>query len=163
MGSIAELIQTALQHHQAGRLAEAEAAYEDALHADPRNVDAQHFLGVIAFQRGAHERAEKLISQAIAWHHANAPAHNNLGNVLLKLGRARDAVASYRQAIALQPAYLDAHANLCATLSRSRPMRRSCTSISATFSAASAATWRRWRATARRSRCTAISPRPAPT
>jgi len=74
MGSIAELIQTALQHHQAGRLAEAEAAYQDALHADPRNVDAQHFLGVIAFQRGAHERAEKLISQAIAWHHANAPA-----------------------------------------------------------------------------------------
>jgi predicted O-linked N-acetylglucosamine transferase (SPINDLY family) len=118
MGSIAELIQTALQHHQAGRLAEAEAAYQDALHADPRNVDAQHFLGVIAFQRGALERAEKLISQAIAWHHANAPAHNNLGNVLLRLGRARDAVASYRQAIALQPAYLDAHANLCTTLAQ---------------------------------------------
>jgi predicted O-linked N-acetylglucosamine transferase (SPINDLY family) len=118
MKSAAELVQAALQHHQAGRLAEAEAAYQEALRADPRNVDAQHFLGVLAFQRGAHERAEKLISQAIAWQPANAPAHNNLGNVLLQLGRARDALASYRQAIALQPAYIDAHANLCSTLAQ---------------------------------------------
>ena len=118
MASIAELIQAALQHHQAGRLAEAELAYQDALRIDPRNVDAQHFLGVIAFQRGAYDLAEKLISQAIAWHPANAPAHNNLGNALLRLGRARDALASYRQAIALQPAYLDAHTNLCTTLTQ---------------------------------------------
>jgi predicted O-linked N-acetylglucosamine transferase (SPINDLY family) len=118
MASVAELIQAALQHHQAGRLAEAEVAYKNALRNDPRNVDAQHFLGVIAFQRGAYDLSEKLISQAITWHPANAPAHNNLGNALLRLGRARDAVASYRQAIALQPPYLDAHANLCTTLTQ---------------------------------------------
>src|SRR5690349_18016709 len=106
MASIAELIQAALQHHQAGRLAEAEVAYQDVLCIDPRNVDAQHFLGVIAFQRGAYDLAEKRISQAVTWHPANAAAHYNLGNALLGLGRARDAVASYRQAIALQPAYL---------------------------------------------------------
>jgi protein O-GlcNAc transferase len=118
MASIGELIQAAVQHHEAGRLAEAERACQEALRIDPRNGDAQHFLGVIAFQRGAYDVAEKLISQAIAWHPANAPAHNNLGNALLQLGRARDAVASYRQAIALQPAYLDAHANLCTTLTQ---------------------------------------------
>lgn len=107
-----ELLQQALQHHQAGRLAEAEAAYQALLRQEPKNADAQHFLGVIAYQRGDFAQAERLITQALAWQSGNAPAFSNLGNVLRALGRERDAIAAYRKALALQPAFPDALFNL---------------------------------------------------
>ena len=107
-----ELLQQALQHHQAGRLAEAEAAYQALLRQEPKNVDAQHFLGVIAYQRGNFAQAERLIAQALVWQPANAPALSNLGNVLRALGRERDAIAAYRKALALQPEFPDALSNL---------------------------------------------------
>ena len=44
----------ALAHHQAGRLDGAEAAYRAILANDPDNIDAVHFLGVLAYQRGKH-------------------------------------------------------------------------------------------------------------
>src|SRR6266849_5347377 len=95
-------VDAALQHHRAGRLPEAEAAYREVLRIDPENIDALHFLGVIAYQQRRHEQARQLISQALARNASNAPAHNNLGNVLMELGRPEVAVASYQQAIALQ-------------------------------------------------------------
>src|SRR3989475_11478311 len=70
----------ALQHHQAGRLSEAEAAYGEILSIDPDNIDALHFLGVISHQRGEHGRAAELISRALSRNPSNPPAHNNLGN-----------------------------------------------------------------------------------
>src|SRR5690349_16827449 len=45
-------IASALAHHRAGRLAEAETLYRRVLAADPHDIDASHFLGVIAYQRG---------------------------------------------------------------------------------------------------------------
>ena len=111
-----------LQHHQAGRLREAEAAYADALRLDPQNIDALHFSGVIAYQEGRHEEAHRLISQALSRNPANPPAHNNLGNVWMKQGRLAEATASFERAIALQPDYLDAHLNLAsAWIARDRP------------------------------------------
>jgi Tfp pilus assembly protein PilF len=69
-----------LQQHQAGRLAEAEALYRQALAKDPDNVDAWHFLGVIALQRGDAAQAVQLISNALSRNASNAAACNNLGN-----------------------------------------------------------------------------------
>lgn len=111
-----------LQHHQAGRLREAEAAYADALRLDPQNIDALHFSGVIAYQEGRHEEAHRLISQALSRNPANPPAHNNLGNVWMKQRRLAEATASFERAIALQPDYLDAHLNLAsAWIAQDRP------------------------------------------
>ena len=59
-------LQLALQHHQAGRLSEAEALYRRVLGADPRNPDALHLLGLIAQQTGQNRMAADLISQALA-------------------------------------------------------------------------------------------------
>jgi protein O-GlcNAc transferase len=102
----------ALDHHRAGRLAEAEAAYRDILRADPGNIDAMHFLGVVAYQQGRLDDAERLVRDALALSADNAPAHNNLGNILDRLGRTADAAASFARAVALQPDYVDALANL---------------------------------------------------
>jgi protein O-GlcNAc transferase len=105
-------ISCALEHHQAGRLAEAEAAYRHALAADPGNVNALHFLGVISYQRKDYESAESLITEALLRDEPNAPAHNNLGNVLVEKRRFEEAIAHYERALALVPGYVDARANL---------------------------------------------------
>jgi hypothetical protein len=47
-------LEAALQHHQAGRLSEAEAVYRQVRTEDPRSFPALHLLGVIAHQRGQH-------------------------------------------------------------------------------------------------------------
>ena len=101
-----------LQHHGAGGLAEAEALYRQALAAEPGNIDALHFLGVLALQRGDAARAEELISQALARRAANAPAHNNLGLALAAQGRGAEAAKAYLAAIVLEPEYADALLNL---------------------------------------------------
>jgi tetratricopeptide (TPR) repeat protein len=107
---------TALQHHQAGRLREAERLYRQVLTANPRHADALHLLGAIAHQIGQHEVAVELIGQAIAINPSAAPYRSNLGNALRERGRLADAVASYHQAIELAPDYAEAFNNLGAAL-----------------------------------------------
>jgi len=102
--------------HQAGRLAEAEAAYRQVLDAEPKHADSLHLLGVAATQRGQHEQAVELIGRAIAENGAMAPYHSNLGTSLRSLGRLAEAEASYRRAIELKPDYADAHNHLGTTL-----------------------------------------------
>jgi protein O-GlcNAc transferase len=105
-------VSDALKHHQAGHLAEAEAAYRHALAEDSGNVDALHFLGVISYQRKDYKSAESLIAEALSRDESNAPAHNNLGNVLVEQRRFEDAVVHYQKALALVPGYVDARVNL---------------------------------------------------
>ncbi len=112
----AEAVALGLQHHGAGRLDEAETLYRQALARDPESIDALHFLGVIALQRGAPSLAVELISKALSRSAANAPAHNNLGLALIAQGRKAEAVSAYLAALALQPDYVDALANLRAAL-----------------------------------------------
>ena len=111
-------IEDALGHHRAGRLAEAEALYRRILESDPGNIDAAHFLGVLAYQRGDLAQAAERISAALARNPANAPAQNNLGNVLDAQGRHDDALRCYLEALALEPDYADARSNLAAALAR---------------------------------------------
>ena len=82
---------------------------------DPENIDALHFLGVVAYQRKEHEQAARLISKALSLNASNAPAHNNLGNVFVAQGSLREAVASFLAALALDPNYVEAYINVAAT------------------------------------------------
>ena len=49
---LAELKKLAVAHHQAGRFAEAAAAYQQVLEQAPKDVDALHLLGLLAHQSG---------------------------------------------------------------------------------------------------------------
>ena len=51
------LFSKALQHHQAGRLSDAEALYREVLRSEPRHSDSLHLLGVIAHQVGRNDLA----------------------------------------------------------------------------------------------------------
>ena len=50
--SIYDVLHAAATHHQAGRLAQAEALYRAVLARHPDNRDANHNLGVLAMQSG---------------------------------------------------------------------------------------------------------------
>src|SRR5574341_341130 len=117
-------VEQGLQHHGAGRLREAEALYRQALAEDPQNIDALHFLGVIALQHGDHAQAVVLISQALSGNAANPPALNNLGLALAAQGKRREAVSAWLDALALQPDFQDAQRNLKGNLSAGGALQR---------------------------------------
>jgi len=109
--SVPGLLRAATEHHQAGRLPQAEALYRQILQAAPNNPDALHLLGLIAHQSGKIEIAVDLISRAIRIN-PSGPMYYNLG-VALQAGGVMDAaVESYRKALALNPEYAEAHSNL---------------------------------------------------
>jgi len=110
--TIQQAFQIALQHHQSGRLAEAEALYRQVLAAEPRNADALHLLGVVAHQVGQNDVALGLIRQALALLPDAPEFHSNLGEAYRALGQLDEAIAAYRQAIALRPDQPEANANL---------------------------------------------------
>src|ERR1700728_186919 len=106
------LLGAGLQHHQAGRLTEAEHIYHKILAIDGRQPDCLHLLGMIAYQAGRHELALEMIREAIAIDPNVAAYHSNLGTVLHSQGRLEEAGAAYTRAIALQPRLAEAHYNL---------------------------------------------------
>ena len=102
----------ALEHHHAGRLAEAERAYHEILSTEPQRADAWHLLGVVAHQLGNHQAAAQQIGRALAIEPGRADFHCNLGAVEQALGKPDSAMASYHRALELAPDHTLAHNNL---------------------------------------------------
>ncbi len=109
---VRQILAAAVQHHQAGRLGEAEQLYQQVLAVDPRHADSLHLLGVVACQMGRFDLAVDLIGRAIAIDPKEASYHSNLGVALKELGRLNEAVARYRRAIDLKPDYPEVHNSL---------------------------------------------------
>ena len=102
----------ALDHHQAGRLAEAERFYRAILDATPRHAEALHLSGALALQQGRHLAAVESIGKAIALDRGVARYHNNMGEALRALGRFDEALTSYMRAVALDPGSVEIHYNI---------------------------------------------------
>ncbi|PMS22528.1 glycosyltransferase [Trinickia dabaoshanensis] len=111
MQDTAQLLNKALAHHQAGRLADAKTLYARILSAQPKHPDALHFMGLLACQIGQGEAGIALMRESIAAH-ASPIYYNNLGNALRDARKLDDAVAAYRRAVELKADYADAHNNL---------------------------------------------------
>ena len=114
--SISQAIETAVQHHQAGRLVEAEAIYRQILAIDADHFDALHLLGVIAHQGGKHQEAIELIGRATRKDPSAFPALNNLGLAYRALGDLERAGTCFQKALSLNPDYVAAHDNLAIVL-----------------------------------------------
>src|SRR4051812_3928076 len=111
-----ESLQAALQHHQAGRLPQAEALYRQTLAHDPGSVDAMHYLGVIALQTGHPAIAVEWIGRAAALRRTDPAIYSNLGEAYRQLRRFDEAIDSFNRALVLQPDHVDALNNLGSTL-----------------------------------------------
>jgi predicted O-linked N-acetylglucosamine transferase (SPINDLY family) len=105
-------IEQALEHHRAGRLAQAEVIYRQILAQEPCHPDALHLLGVAAHQGRRHDIAVELIRKAIDIDPSVSIYHNNLGEALRPLQRWDEAVTAYERALALNPDYAEAYNNL---------------------------------------------------
>ncbi len=105
-------LQTALDHHRAGRVADAERICRQLLQAEPRNADALRLLGLVAQQRGMNAEAVELIESAHRFGRPRAASLNDLGKAYLGLGRPQEARRCFRKALALQPDHAEFHVNL---------------------------------------------------
>ena len=107
-----QTLESAVQHHNAGRLSEADGIYQDILKAAPNNAEALHLLGVLNHQTGKSDVAVGMISKALAINPAYAEAHSSLGAIYRSLANVDKAVACYQAALNINPDYGDAHYNL---------------------------------------------------
>jgi tetratricopeptide (TPR) repeat protein len=114
--SIPQAIQLALEHQQAGNLAQAERIYQQVLSLDPNNANANHLLGIIAHQVGKDDLAAELIQKAIDSNPTFAEAHNSLGVTFKGLNKLDKAITSYKKAISIKPEYVEAYNNLSTAL-----------------------------------------------
>lgn len=113
-----EVLVEAFAHHQAGRLAEAQAGYQAVLALDARNFDAVNLLGVLALQSARPGEAAEHFARAADIAPQNAAAHNNLGEAYRRLGRTAEAIESLERAVAQDANYAEAHFNLGGVLRR---------------------------------------------
>ncbi|QCG93050.1 tetratricopeptide repeat protein (plasmid) [Azospirillum sp. TSA2s] len=102
----------ALGHHQAGRIAEAEAGYRAVLALEPNHPHANNNLAMILRGRGAHAEALACYRAAVDRSPDDPHVHSNFGCLLLEMGRLEEAQAMLRRAVELQPDYAEAHFNL---------------------------------------------------
>jgi tetratricopeptide (TPR) repeat protein len=116
MSLVEDQFAQAIDHHQNGRLDQAEAAYGVILAEHPDHADSLHLLGVIACQQGRHAEAVGLIERAIAIKDGAAAFYSNLGVALRELERGEEAEAAFRKALALSPDYAEAWCNLATVL-----------------------------------------------
>ena len=102
----------AIDHHVAGRLAEAEAGYQSVLKVNPRDATALLWLGVIMGRSGRFEESRKLLARCAVIEPRNALAQLNLGIANAALGQVEPAMNAYRRATALDPSNVDARNNM---------------------------------------------------
>jgi predicted O-linked N-acetylglucosamine transferase (SPINDLY family) len=108
--AIARQFAAALDHHKAGRLAEAERLYRQVCAADPNHAGSFHRLGVVAHQLGRLDAIE-LVERAVTLKPDVAEMHNDLGGVLAARGKFGEAAACFERAAVLKPDFADAHYN----------------------------------------------------
>lgn len=110
--TIQQIFDLAIQHHQSGRLSDAEPLYRQILVQQPDHAEALRMLGVLVHQAGRNDLAVDLLRHAIASKPDWPEAHYDLGVILQAGGQLDQAIAAYRQAIALKPNYPEAYGNL---------------------------------------------------
>ena len=99
--AVPEKLSAGLQHHQAGRLQEAEQIYRRFLKEEPDNALALEWLGVIAAQNGNGQAAIQLLTRAIRLVPGRSDAYFSLGTVLIAQGGLTQAVNAYTHAAVL--------------------------------------------------------------
>ncbi len=112
MSEFSEALALAIQHHQVGRLAEAEPIYRHILARDPDRVDVCNNLGNLLLAKGNLAEAQACYERALAINPNYAQAYNNLGNLLLTNGDVENAIVHYQKAVNANPTYTEAFYNM---------------------------------------------------
>src|SRR5581483_6166754 len=107
--AVRSLLSRASAELRAGRPQSAEPLYRGVLAADPRNAEAEHFLGLALVQSGRlHEGADAML-RSIALDPAQPMYALNAALALSEAGRALEAEGLLRGAIARAPGVAPLH------------------------------------------------------
>ncbi|HSX62971.1 MAG TPA: tetratricopeptide repeat protein [Tahibacter sp.] len=107
-----DLFAKAQAHHRAGQFGLAESHYLRLTKLDPRNADAWHLLGVVAYQMGKVDKAIAHYRRAVELRPRAAEMLNNLALALRAKGDLAGAAALFAQALGVRPEYAAAAYNL---------------------------------------------------
>jgi len=110
--TIDELLQRALQYHNAFKVNQAIGFYEKILKISPKNPHAIHYLGVAYHQLDQHNLALKFLEMAVSLKSESSETFNHYGSALLKVENFEAAEAAFRQALKLYPSNAEALFNL---------------------------------------------------
>jgi Flp pilus assembly protein TadD len=99
-------------HHQAGDMARARQAYEQAVHLSPAYARAQTNLGAIYRQEGQTQQAIQAFQSALQAAPETVEALNNLGLIYTAQKHFDEAIALFQQALRLQPELAEVWMNL---------------------------------------------------
>lgn len=102
----------AVQHHQAGRLAEAQGLCRQMLAANPTDANVLHLLGMVESRLGDLDVALSLLENARRLQPTNPFLLNTLGSTYGMLGQHKEAEKCLRKALSLKPDLAEAHSNL---------------------------------------------------
>lgn len=104
-------LNAAIEHHKAGRLAEAEFGYRAILSDNPSHPGALHLLGLGLLQQGNCAEAVQLISRAVE-RQPTAAALSDLSRGYRAIGNIEASILAARQAVEVEAGYADAQAML---------------------------------------------------
>jgi len=108
----AELYHYGIEHHKAGRFAEAEKLYTAILVTDPGHADSLHMIGLLASQTNRVDVGIQLMEQAIRIRGDVPLYYCSLGNALIQVKRLPEAIRSFERALELQPGMSEALTSL---------------------------------------------------
>jgi tetratricopeptide (TPR) repeat protein len=107
---------------EAGRLSDAQPAFEKLEAAEPANADVHYYLGQLALERDDADTAVRELERATSLSPDSGRGHDALGDaygrsaqkagMLSKFGLARKSLAEYQRAVALEPNNVDFHESL---------------------------------------------------
>ncbi|MDR7282960.1 tetratricopeptide (TPR) repeat protein [Pseudomonas corrugata] len=110
--TLAEAINLAHTHWNAGQAQQAEQLCQRILAKWPRQADASHLLGLIAHAYGRQDLAVSFMRQACQVPNAPAIYFSNLAEMCRRQGLLEEAEQAGQQAVALAPTLVDAWNNL---------------------------------------------------
>ena len=111
-----EALSLAKKHHENGNLTLADRVYQDILNSDPEHFFSLHYLGIIAYQRGAPDEGVNYLKKAININEDNPETWNAYGVMLEMTGNVEQAYEAWEKALKIKPKYPDAlsnYANAC--------------------------------------------------
>ena len=95
-----ETLQKIVKLHAAGNLRDAEILCRQILENEPGNADANHFLGIIAYEVGNLKIAKEYLEKAIGLNPNNPSCYLNMGNIVHDEGKLEESMEWYEKSIA---------------------------------------------------------------
>lgn len=110
--TIQQALDLAIQHINAGRMAEAGDVCQQILASFPQHWPAMHLLAIAKYRTGDAPGGIELLRRAVTIEPNAADCYNNLGEMLRSLGRLDEAEQCYTRCIQLNPQSSATYSNL---------------------------------------------------